>query len=304
MKLITYSQGADPRPGLALNDTVGLDLVAADPSLTGNWHALLPDLAAVRAVHAAHAPRADAVAADLAAGRDAPLPFFSLARVALLAPIILPSKIVAVGLNYRDHAEEQNKPLPERPLLFSKATTCLQAPGLPIELPEELTQVDAEGELAVVIGRPGRAIPRERALDHVGGYTCFNDVSDREAQYSDKQFFRGKSLDTGGPCGPWLVTPDELPAGASGLKIRCLWNDVVMQESNTDQLIFPIDFLISYVSRTMTLLPGDIITTGTPGGVGVFRDPQVFLKPGDRVTVEIEGIGSLANPVARWAPRS
>ncbi len=303
MRLITYTRGADPRPGLALSDAVGLDLLAADPSLAANWHALLPDLGGVRAVHAAHAGRVAEIEQALAAGEPLPLPFFALHAVGLLAPVILPSKIVAVGLNYRDHAEEQNKPLPERPLLFSKATTCLQAPGLPIELPEELTQVDAEGELAVVISKAGRAIPREKALEHVGGYTCFNDVSDREAQYSDKQFFRGKSLDTGGPCGPWLVTPDELPAGASGLKIRCLWNDVVMQESNTDQLIFPIDFLISYVSRTMTLLPGDIITTGTPGGVGVFRDPQVFLKPDDVVTVEIEGIGRLVNPVSRWRPR-
>jgi 2-keto-4-pentenoate hydratase/2-oxohepta-3-ene-1,7-dioic acid hydratase in catechol pathway len=305
MKLITYTQGAAPRPGLVVGDNIVgenlvLDLLAADPSLLPNWHGLLPRLDAVRAVHDRLRPAAEKAAAALAAGDEVGLPFVELRRCALTTPIILPSKIIAVGLNYKDHAAEQNKPLPERPLLFSKASTCLQAPGGPIELPDDLKQVDAEGEIAFVISKPGRAIGRERAREHIGGYMCFNDISDREAQYSDKQFFRGKSLDTGGPCGPWLVTPDELPDLALGLRIRCLWNDVVMQDSNTDQLIFPPDFLVSYISRHMTLLPGDIITTGTPGGVGVFRDPPVFLKPGDTVKVEIEGLGSLSNPVRRW----
>ena len=300
MKLITTTQGLDPRPGLALSETVGLDLPAADPSLPHNWHALLPDPSRVRAVFDQHADRLDEMESLVAAGENLPLPFLDLSRTRLLAPIILPSKIIAVGLNYRDHAEEQNKKLPDKPLLFSKATTCLQAPGLPIELPEDLKQVDAEGELAVVIGKPGRAIARENAREHIAGYTCFNDVSDREAQYSDKQFFRGKSIDTGGPCGPSIVTPDELPDLAGGLEITCRWNGEIMQQSNTDQLIFPVDYLISYISRNMTLLPGDIISTGTPGGVGVFRDPQVFLKPGDIVAVTVEGIGTLSNPVTRW----
>lgn len=300
MKLITYLQGADPRPGLALSETVGIDLSAASPSLPANWHALYTNLDPVRKVHEALAPRLGEMEAARLAGQPLPLPFVDLRQVRLLAPVILPSKIICVGLNYRDHAAEQNKPLPPRPMLFSKASTCLQAPGLPIELPDDLTQVDAEGELAVIIGRPGRRIPRERAAEHIAGYTCFNDVSDREAQYADKQFFRGKSIDTGGPCGPWLVTPDELPAFAHGLKVRCWWNGVLMQESNTDQLIFPVDELIAHASRNMTLLPGDIISTGTPGGVGVFRDPQVFLKPGDTVVVEVEGVGRLSNPVVRW----
>jgi 2-keto-4-pentenoate hydratase/2-oxohepta-3-ene-1,7-dioic acid hydratase in catechol pathway len=300
MKLITTTQGMDPRCGLALSETVGLDLPAADPSLPSNWHALLPDLGRVRAVFDKYVDRLDEMDALIAGGENLPLPFLDLVKTRLLAPIILPSKIIAVGLNYRDHAEEQNKELPAKPMLFSKATTCLQAPELPIELPADLNQVDAEGELAVVIGKPGRAIARETARDHIAGYTCFNDVSDREAQYSDKQFFRGKSIDTGGPCGPWIVTPDELPDLARGLEITCRWNGEIMQQSNTDQLIFPVDHLISYISRNMTLLPGDIISTGTPGGVGVFRDPQVFLKPGDMVEVTIEGIGTLSNPVTRW----
>ena len=297
MKLITFTQGADPRPGLALSDTVGVDLPAADPTLAPNWHALLPDLSGVRRVWDEQSGQLEAMTAMQAAGNPLPSPFIDLMQARVLAPIILPSKIIAVGLNYRDHAEEQNKTLPEKPMLFSKASTCLQSQGGPIELPEELTQVDAEAEIAVVISRAGRAIKRENARDHIAGYTCFNDVSDREAQYSDRQYFRGKSIDTGGPCGPWIVTPDELPDLAHGLAVTCHWNGELMQSSNTDQLIFPIDHLISYISRTMTLLPGDIITTGTPGGVGVFRDPQVFLKPGDTVTVEIEGIGRLSNPV-------
>ena len=303
MRLITFTQGTDPRCGLALSDNVGLDLVAAAPTLPGNWHVLFGDLAPVRRVHDEYAPRLAEMETILAQGGDLPLPFVRLGLrggAPLLAPVILPSKIICVGLNYRDHAEEQNKPLPQAPMLFSKATTCLQAPELPIEIAEDLTQVDAEGELAVIISRPGRAIRREDAVHHIAGYTCFNDVSDRAAQYADKQFFRGKSIDTGGPCGPWTVTPDELPDLAHGLDVTCRWNGEVMQHSNTDQLIFPVDQLIAHASRNMTLLPGDIISTGTPGGVGVFREPQVFLKPGDVVEVEVEGIGVLRNPVRRW----
>ncbi|PJA76341.1 5-carboxymethyl-2-hydroxymuconate isomerase [bacterium CG_4_9_14_3_um_filter_65_15] len=260
---------------------------------------MLPDLASVRTIFAEFAPRAAEIAARWEKGIAPTLPHFDLRQARLLTPVILPSKIIAVGLNYHDHAEEQNKRLPQRPLLFAKAPSCLQAPELPIELPADATQVDAEAELAVIIGKPGRGITRRQAPEHIAGFTCMNDVSDREAQYSDKQFFRGKSMDTGGPCGPWLVTTDELPPLASGLAITCHWNDKLMQSSNTDNLIFPVDELISYISRTMTLLPGDIITTGTPGGVGVFRDPPVFLQPGDTVTVTIEGIGSLSNPVVR-----
>lgn len=303
MKLITFTQGADPRCGLALSETVGIDLLAADPSLTGNWHLMFGDMAPIRQVHNQHVDRLDEMLALVDSGSDLPLPFVKLGNpggAALLSPVILPSKIICVGLNYRDHAEEQNKPLPPNPMLFSKAPTCLQAPELPIQLADDLTEVDAEGELAVIISRPGRAIKREDAARYIAGYTCFNDVSDRAAQYADKQFFRGKSIDTGGPCGPWIVTPDELPDFAHGLDIACRWNGEVMQHSNTEQLIFPVDYLIAHASRNMTLLPGDIISTGTPGGVGVFRDPQVFLTPGDVVEVEIEGVGILRNPVQRW----
>ncbi len=300
MKLITFMQGTAPSCGLALSDTLGVDLQVADSNLPDNWHALMQDLGRVHEIHDRLVPRTGELERSRLGGQPLPAPFFDLREMDLLTPIVLPSKIIAVGLNYRDHAEEQNKKLPERPMLFSKASTCLQMPGGPIELLPECKMVDAEAELAVIIGKPGRSIARENAHEHIAGYTCFNDVSDREAQYSDRQYFRGKSMDTGGPCGPWIVTPDELPDFGHGLDITCHWNDTLMQTSNTNQLIFPVDELISYISRTMTLMPGDIITTGTPGGVGVFRDPQVFLKPGDVVTVEIQGIGKLVNPVVEW----
>lgn len=211
-------------------------------------------------------------------------------------PIPFPSKIVAIGLNYRDHAEEQGKAPPERPLLFAKAPSCLIGAGDPIAIPPQEPKVDAEAELGVVIGRRAKNVPAAEARAHVLGYTVFNDVSGREAQYGDKQWFRGKSYDSFGPCGPWIVTADEVP-DPQALPIRCFWNAIRMQESSTAQLIHGIDALIAYISAQMTLLPGDLIATGTPAGVGVFRDPAVFLKPGDRVRVEIDGIGVLENPL-------
>jgi len=291
MKLITFRRGPAARPGLALDDAVGLDLREADPALPSRWNEMLGDDAVMARVR-----RLARDARQQGELRPATA-LFPLAGVELLPPVPEPSKIIAVGLNYRDHAEEQNKPLPERPLLFAKAPSCLQSPTGPIALDADLTRVDAEAELAVVIGRAGRAIPREKARDHIAGYTCFNDVSDREAQYSDKQWFRGKSIDTGGPCGPWIVTPDELPDLASGLAVTGRVNGETRQASNTRQLIFPVDELIRFASLHMTLLPGDIISTGTPGGVGIYRDPPVFLQPGDVAEVEVEGIGRLVNPV-------
>jgi 2,4-didehydro-3-deoxy-L-rhamnonate hydrolase len=288
MKLLTFRHPEGPRPGVALTDTICLDLIAADPSLPHTWNELFGHMDHVR---------------NLAAEWCAPsgvidgVPVFRLGKYPLLPPIIHPPKIMAVGLNYRDHAEEQNKTPPAAPMFFSKASTCLQAHLGPIALDDDLLQVDAEAELAVVIGKAGRRIERENAEDHIAGYMCMNDVSDREAQYADRQFYRGKSIDTGGPCGPWIVTPDELPPLAEGLTIIGSINGEELQHSNTDQLIFPIDQLIAHISSHMTLLPGDIISTGTPAGVGVFREPQRFLRPGDMVEVSIEGVGVLTNPV-------
>ena len=288
MKLITFRHPTGPRPGVVLRGRVCLDLAAADPSLPRSWNELFGRMDEVAAV------------VDRWIGPKGVIdgvPLFSLDKHPLLPPVTAPSKIIAVGLNYRDHAEEQNKQPPAHPMLFSKASTCLQADGGPIVIDPDLTEMDAEAELAVVIGKLGRRISREDAPAHIAGYMCFNDVSNREAQRTDKQFFRAKSVDTSGPCGPWIVTPDELPPLAHGLEITGTLNGEVVQSSNTDQLIFPVDELIRFASQHMTLLPGDIISTGTPGGVGIYRDPQRFLVPGDLSEVEIEGVGLLSNPV-------
>lgn len=219
----------------------------------------------------------------------------------LLAPVGDPNKILCIGQNYRDHCEEQNQPIPDRAILFSKYSTALNDPGGVIRLlPGVSEQVDYEAELAVVIGGAGgggRNIPEAEAMRHVAGYLCANDVTARDIQFGDKQWVRGKSPDTFFPIGPYLVTADEI-ADPHTLDISLTLNGKIMQRSNTSNLIFRIPFLISYLSQTMTLLPGDILSTGTPGGVGVFRKPPVFLQPGDTVTVTISGLGNLTNTVA------
>jgi acylpyruvate hydrolase len=220
-----------------------------------------------------------------------------LAGERLGPPLPEPSKIVAVGLNYLDHAREQNKKPPEEPLLFAKAPTCLIGTGDAIRLPPQEERADAEAELMVVIGRRAHGIGPEAAAGVILGYTVFNDVSGRDAQYGDRQWFRGKSFDTFGPCGPWIVLAAEI-GDPHALQIRAFWNDTLMQESTTGNLIHGVYDLVSYISRQMTLLPGDLIATGTPAGVGVFREPPVFLKPGDRVRIEIERIGAIENPVS------
>lgn len=216
----------------------------------------------------------------------------------LLAPVE-PPNIFAIGLNYRRHAEEQNAPLPERPLIFIKATTSLQSPGRPIVLPRSAPdEVDFEAELAIVIGRRAKHIAEKDALSVVLGYTCANDVSARDCQKKlDKQWARGKSFDTFCPLGPWIVTRDALDPDRCAIRTRV--NGVTLQDSSTSDLIFPCRALISYLSHQFTLLPGTIILTGTPEGVGMFRNPPVYLRHGDRVEVEIEGIGVLSNPVLR-----
>jgi len=216
----------------------------------------------------------------------------------LLAPVEPPS-ILCVGLNYRRHAEETGARIPEYPVLFIKAVSALTHPGDPIVIPKVAPgQVDCEGELAVVIGKPGKNIEPHRALDHVLGYTCANDVSARRWQKEGggKQWCRGKSFDTFCPLGPCLVTSDEIP-DPNTLKIKTTLNDKIMQDSTTADMIFNVPSLISFLSQGTTLLPGTVILTGTPQGVGFVRNPQVFLKKGDRVTIEIERIGTLVNPV-------
>jgi 2-keto-4-pentenoate hydratase/2-oxohepta-3-ene-1,7-dioic acid hydratase in catechol pathway len=210
--------------------------------------------------------------------------------------IDVPGKIICVGLNYRDHAEETGAELPTAPLLFAKWPNTLIGPGEPIVLPEEAREVDYEAELGVVIGRRARRVDEAQALDAVRGYICVNDVSARDLQFADGQWTRGKSPDSFCPVGPRLVPREEVD-DPQALAIRCLVNGQVLQDSSTAQMVFSVAEIIAYVSRTITLEPGDLIATGTPAGVGVFRDPKILLKDGDEVTVEVEGLGSLTNPV-------
>ncbi len=209
-----------------------------------------------------------------------------------------PGKIVCVGLNYRDHAAEAGLDLPKAPLLFAKWGNTLIGDGDAVVVPPEVTQVDYEAELGVVIGTQARRVSERDALDHVEGYICVNDVSARDLQFADGQWTRGKSPDTFCPVGPRLVPREEI-ADPQALAIRCLVNGEALQDSSTAQMIFSVAEIIAYTSRTVTLQPGDLIATGTPAGVGVFRDPKVLLQDGDVVAVEIEGLGTLTNPIAK-----
>jgi 2-keto-4-pentenoate hydratase/2-oxohepta-3-ene-1,7-dioic acid hydratase in catechol pathway len=209
--------------------------------------------------------------------------------------IDLPQKIVCVGLNYRDHAEEQGVALPERPLLFAKWPNTLLENGAPIRLPAISKQVDYEAELGVVIGRRTSGVTGANALDFVEGYVVANDVSGRDLQFADGQWVRGKSLDTFLPVGE-LVPASAVP-DPQALPIRAILNGEVMQDSNTSNMIFGVADIVSFISQAITLEPGDLIITGTPAGVGAFRDPPVWLKPGDEITIEIDGVGSISSPV-------
>lgn len=218
--------------------------------------------------------------------------------VELLAPVPRPGKVVAIGRNYRAHAEEEGAEPPEAPLVFAKWPSSVIGPGAEIRWDPAFTaQVDYEAELAVVIGRRARHVSEVSALAYVAGYTCLNDVSARDLQFGDRQWVRGKSLDTFCPMGPALVTADEI-ADPQNLSICCMVGGERVQESNTSQMYFGVAEIVSFCSRAFTLEPGDVIATGTPAGVGVFRDPPRFLTAGDTVIVEIEGVGRLENGCA------
>lgn len=221
---------------------------------------------------------------------------YLLRDVTLLAPVTRPGKIIAVGLNYRDHALETKQEIPTVPIIFAKFPSSINGPDAAVVLPEDDPQGDYEAELAVVIGRKGKAISEADAMNYVAGYMPLNDVSARRWQFADKQWVRGKSCDTFCPTGPWLTTRDEIKDPHT-LAIRMRVNGKVVQDSNTANLIFRIPTLIRFISAAITLEPGDIIATGTPDGVGVFRKPPVFLKSGDVMEVEIEGLGVLRNTV-------
>ncbi len=215
----------------------------------------------------------------------------------LLAPVPRPGKIIAVGLNYRDHAIETKMEIPSSPVIFAKFTTSINGPDAPVVLPSsEDVQLDYEAELAVVIGRRCKRVSANDAMQYVAGYMPLNDVSARKWQFADKQWVRGKSCDTFCPTGPWLTLSDEVP-DPHRLKIQTRVNGTTLQDSNTSELIFGVPALIEFISASITLEPGDIIATGTPAGVGVFRKPPIFLKAGDVVEVEIEGLGTLRNTI-------
>jgi acylpyruvate hydrolase len=220
-----------------------------------------------------------------------------LNAVRILPPVQKPPKIICVGLNYDDHLEESGLKKPVYPEIFARFATSLIAHRDPIARPPESSSLDYEAELAVVIGRGGRRIQPEVALDHVAGYSLFNDATIREFQLRTPQWTMGKNFDATGAFGPWLVTPDAVPPGAHGLRIQGRLNGRVMQDSNTDRLIFSVSALIDMISVAMSLEPGDVIITGTPGGVGAARKPPVFMRAGDVFEVEIQGMGVLSNPV-------
>jgi 2-keto-4-pentenoate hydratase/2-oxohepta-3-ene-1,7-dioic acid hydratase in catechol pathway len=221
---------------------------------------------------------------------------FDPARTRLAAPVPRPPKIVCIGLNYRDHAAESNLPIPETPTVFAKFQTAVTGHRHPIVLPKNSVKPDYEAEFAVVIGQGGRHIPEERWREHVFGYTIANDVSARDFQMATTQWMIGKTFDTFAPIGPAIVTADEI-ADPLNLDISLTLSGEVMQSSNTRNLIFGVPKLIAYLSSVFTLEPGDIISTGTPGGVGMARKPPRWLKPGDEVVVRVEGLGELVNPV-------
>jgi 2-keto-4-pentenoate hydratase/2-oxohepta-3-ene-1,7-dioic acid hydratase in catechol pathway len=221
----------------------------------------------------------------------------SIADVQFASPVASPTNFLAVGLNYRDHALESNLPIPIAPLLFTKSPGTIIGPNNSISIDASLTkEVDYEVELGVVIGRRCSKLSEAEALDYVFGYTVVNDVSARDVQFGDGQWTRGKSLDTFGPTGPSIVTVAEL-GDASGLRLRCSVNGELLQDGTTDDLIFGVRSIVSYISQGITLQPGDLITTGTPAGVGFGRTPPVYLRPGDVVETAIEGIGSIVNRV-------
>lgn len=274
-------------------ETGGVAGIAADEG--SGWHGLtqrdrgfpgtLPELIA---------RGADLLRAGTSLGQS---PAIDLNAVRLLPPVPVPPKILCVGLNYDDHLEESGLKKPVYPEIFARFATSLIAHQQPIRRPRESVLLDYEAELAVVIGKPGRRIPRDQALDHVAGYSLFNDATIRDFQLRTPQWTLGKNFDATGAFGPWLVTPDAVPPGAHGLGIQGRLNGKVMQDSRTDRLIFSVAALIEMISVAMSLEPRDVIITGTPGGVGAARKPPVFMRPGDVFEVEIEGIGVLSNVV-------
>ena len=281
MKLATFTYRGETRIGV-VDDAAIVDLRAAAPDLPREMVAFL---------EAGEAALADA--RDAAASGRHRLP---LADVALESPVLRPPKILAVGLNYADHVAETGREPPSVPMIFNKQSTAAHPPYAPFHVPRASAKVDYEGELAVVIGRRCRHVPRDRAADVVAGYTVANDVSVRDWQIRVPTFTMGKSFDTHCPLGPWIVTPDEV-RDPHALELKTWVNGELRQSSNTEELIFDCFSLIEHLSTAFTLEPGDVICTGTPGGVGVARKPSLYLVAGDVVKIAIERIGAIENAV-------
>ena len=282
MRLISVQTGSGDALGVVAEERWSLarDLLADGPATMD---------ALIRSGDAGVRRLQDAASSDHGGGA------YPLTDATLLAPLPRPGKIVAIGRNYRDHTTEEGVEPPSAPLVFAKWPSSVIGPGADISWDPELTgQVDYEAELAVVIGRTARHVSVADALDHVLGYTCLNDVSARDLQFGDGQWVRGKSLDTFCPMGPALVTADEID-DPQDLAISCSIGDELLQDAHTSAMFFGVAEIVSYCSRSFTLDPGDVIATGTPGGVGAFRDPPRFLRDGERVVVEIERIGRLEN---------
>ena len=281
MRFIAFKHNGDPRLGLRLGQEL-VDLTAL--GLPSTLDKLLQQ--GPEAVAGARA------AADRAKAR---LP---VADITYLPPVVNPSKAIAVGLNYVDHAAESPyKDAPKYPVLFHRFPSSWVAHGVPLVRPHVSEQFDYEGELLVVIGKQGRYIDKERALDHVAGYSIFNDGSIRDYQFKSTQWMMGKNFDDTASFGPEFVTADELPAGAIGLQLRTRLNGAVVQDANTRDMIFDVATLVQVCSEAMALRPGDIIISGTPAGVGLARKPPLFMKAGDTCEIEIEGLGILRNGI-------
>jgi 2-keto-4-pentenoate hydratase/2-oxohepta-3-ene-1,7-dioic acid hydratase in catechol pathway len=284
MRLATIQTNAGPRSAL-LHGLHYIDLHATDPALPPSVRGLLEAGPATLSLAQQAAQRPGAVRVEAASAK-------------LLAPVHDPKKIICVGLNYHDHAAESGAPIPKEPILFSKYATSLIGSGEAIVLPPVSHEVDYEAELVIVLGKRGRPKNADEALGYVAGYTVGHDVSARDWQLKKdgKQWMVGKTFDTFAPVGPHLVTADEVP-NPHGLPIRLRLNGQTMQDSTTKQMIFSVGAVVAYLAQVFTLEPGDLIFTGTPPGVGFARKPPVFLKPGDVVEVEIDGLGLLRNPV-------
>ena len=285
MRLATIETPRGPRSAMLL-DNHYIDLEATDASLPKSVRGLIE--AGSSALKAAHQ----------AAARSAKAVRYEAAGVQLLPPIPDPPKIVCLGLNYRDHAIESGAAIPKEPILFNKYATALIGHGGSIMLPRVSQEVDYEAELVIVVGKRGRNLKAAEGMNYVAGYTVGHDVSARDWQLKKegKQWMVGKTFDTFAPIGPVIVTPEEL-SDPHNLRIRLRLNGQTMQDSNTSQMIFRVGEILAYISQVFTIEPGDLIFTGTPPGVGFARKPPVFLKSGDVVEVEIDGIGVLRNPV-------